>query len=563
MSNRLLNNDAAPSEHDRHARGKDAGSANSGAIGTTEDAPSRRRVCSEGRGFVVQQPPKAVLALDQGTTSSRALVFARDGSILAAAQEAIPQQYPQPGWVEQDPEDIWRTQLRCARSALQQSGLEAGDLAAVGIANQRETALLWDAESGSPLGNAIVWQCRRTADRCEQLKSQGFGPLVEARTGLRLDPYFSATKLEWLLANRPGAGALLKQGRLRAGTIDSFLVWRLTGGARHVTDYTNASRTMLLDLETLTWSDELLQLFGVPRSVLPALSPSSGTVGTTDPELLGAPVPIAGVAGDQQAALFGQAAFRPGDCKNTYGTGCFLLMNVGSRPVPPQRGLLSTVAWVLGTRAAKPGVALPRPGAVTYALEGSDFKAGGAAQWLRDATRIISEPGEIGPLAAQVPDNGGVCFVPALTGLGTPYWDARARGLLIGLTRGTKPEHLARATEEAICFQTREVLEAMVHASGVDVGALRADGGAAKDDFLMQLQADVLAVPVERPRIQETTALGAAALAGLAVGFWSEDELAGLAGTERVFTPAMADTERDRLYREWQRAVQRSLGWAS
>ena len=489
------------------------------------------------------------MALDQGTTSSRALVFAHDGNILASAQEAIPQHYPKPGWVEQDPEDIWETQLRCARSALQQSGLEAENLAAVGIANQRETVLLWDAESGSPLGNAIVWQCRRTTDRCEQLKRQGFEPLVEARTGLRLDPYFSATKLEWLLANRPGAGALLTQGRLRAGTIDSFLIWRLTGGHRHVTDYSNASRTMLLDLRTLDWADDLLELFGVPRSVLPALCPSSAVIGTTDPEWLGAAVPIAGVAGDQQAALFGQAAFEPGDCKNTYGTGCFLLMNVGSRPVRPQHGLLSTVAWVLDT--------------VTYALEGSVFMAGGAAQWLLDATGIISEPGEIGPLAARAPDNDGVYFVPALTGLGAPYWDAYARGLLIGLTRGTRPEHLARATEEAICFQTRVVVEAMVRASGVDVNALRTDGGAARDDFLMQLQADLLAVPVERPRIQETTALGAATLAGLAVEFWSKDELARLAGTERVFTPAMAGTERDRLFGEWQRAVQRSLGWAS
>lgn len=511
----------------------------------------------------------AVLALDQGTTSSRAIVFGRDGTILATAQEPFPQHYPEPGWVEHNPEDIWDTQLRSARAALAQAGLRAGDLAAIGIANQRETALLWDAGTGASLGNAIVWQCRRTAERCDELKRAGHEPAVTARTGLRLDPYFSATKLEWLLAHREGAAGLLAQGRLRAGTIDSFLIWRLTGGSTHVTDYSNASRTMLLDLETLDWADDLLGLFGVPRGILPRLCPSSGFVAMTDPEILGAAVPIAGVAGDQQAALFGQGALRPGDCKNTYGTGCFLLMNVGSRPVRPERGLLSTVAWVVEAPGAAPGAsaAVGSSGggadpAVTYALEGSVFMGGGAVQWLRDGLGIITASEEIGPLAARAPHNDGVYFVPALTGLGAPYWDPYARGLLIGLTRGTKPEHLARATEEAICYQTRAVLDAMRQTSGVDIAGLRADGGASGDDFLLQLQADILGVPVIRPRLQETTAWGAAALAGLAIGFWSEWDIAALGGTDRVFTPTMEPAERERLYADWERAVQRALDWS-
>lgn len=537
-----------------------------------------------------------MMALDQGTTSSRAIVFGHDGTVLGTAQEAFPQHYPQPGWVEHDPEDIWRTQLSCARLSLERAGLQGADLAAIGVTNQRETVLLWDADTGKTLGNAIVWQCRRTADRCEELEKAGFGPTVAAKTGLRLDPYFSATKIEWLLANREGARELAAKGRLRAGTIDSFLIWRLTGGREHATDYGNASRTMLLDLHTLDWADDLLDVFGVSRSILPRLCPSSAMIGTTDPALLGAAVPITGVAGDQQAALFGQGAWRAGDCKNTYGTGCFLLMSVGAHPVPPEQGLLSTVAWVLGPEAgsavspasaavraagaaheaaagwsaatggagaAQDGASAQRTGAsVTYALEGSVFMGGGAAQWLHEALGIIAAPADVGPLAAQAADNGGVYFVPALTGLGAPYWDPYARGLLIGLTRGTRPEHLARATEEAICLQTRAVLDAMRAASGVAITSLRADGGAAGDDFLLQLQADLLGTPVVRPRMRESTALGAAALAGLAAGFWSEGDIAGLAGTDRTFSPAMNQKERDRLYTEWQRAVERSLGWA-
>ncbi len=500
------------------------------------------------------------------------MVFGHDGRILGVAQETFPQHYPHPGWVEHDPEDIWETQLRSCRTALQLAGVKAQDLAAIGIANQRETVLLWDAETGDSLGNAIVWQCRRTADRCAQLHGDGLEPTIQARTGLRIDPYFSATKIEWLLANREGATDLLSAGRLRAGTIDSFLVWRLTDGRHHVTDCSNASRTMLLDLHSLEWADDLLDLFGVPRKILPQVCPSSALVGVTDPAWLGAEVPIAGLAGDQQAALFGQGALQRGSCKNTYGTGCFMLMNMGSRPAPPEQGLLSTVAWSLGPRRRGAGETAAARDTdrtedtgevrVTYALEGSVFMAGGAIQWLRDALGIVASSAEVGPLAAQAHDNGGVYFVPGLTGLGTPYWDPYARGLLIGLTRGTRPEHLARATEEAVCFQTRAVLDAMNETSGAQVAALQVDGGAATDDILLQIQADILGIPVVRPRILETTALGAAALAGLAVGFWSETDVAQLAGTDRVFQPAMEPDERDRLYHEWRRAAERALGWA-
>ncbi len=496
-----------------------------------------------------------IMAIDQGTTSSRALVFARDGRLLASAQEPFAQHFPQPGWVEHDPEEIWATQLRCCRLALEQSGLEAGDLAGIGIANQRETVLLWDAETGAPLANAIVWQDRRTAERCAELEAAGWAARIAGTTGLRLDPYFSATKLEWLLANRPGARELLRSGRLRAGTIDSFLVWRLTGGRAHVTDFSNASRTLLLDLHTLDWAPEMLGLFGIPRDILPRLRPSSGAITATDPALFGTSVPIAGIAGDQQAALFGQGAFEAGGSKNTYGTGCFLLANTGDRPAPAAGGLLSTVAWVLDD-----------PGAgrtVRYALEGSVFSGGAAVQWLRDGLGLVADSAEIGPLASQVPDSGDVHYVPALTGLGAPYWDPDARGLLIGMTRGTTKAHIARAAEEAICFQTAAVLDAIGACAGVGIRSLRVDGGAAGDDFLLRLQADLTGIPVVRPRILETTALGAAALAGLAVGFWSEGEVAALAGVDRVFEPRMSADERAARRARWEQAVERSRGWAS
>ncbi len=495
-----------------------------------------------------------IMAIDQGTTSSRALVFAHDGTVLAAAQEPFPQHFPQPGWVEHDPEEIWATQLRCCRMALELSGLQPAELAAIGIANQRETVLLWDAETGAPLGNAIVWQCRRTAERCAALESAGYAGRVAALTGLRLDPYFSATKLEWLIANRPGAHDLLQQGRLRAGTIDSFLVWRLTSGRSHVTDYSNASRTMLLDLHRLDWAEAMLELFMVPRRVLPDPCPSSGVVATTDPGLFGAAIPIAGIAGDQQAALFGQGALEAGGSKNTYGTGCFLLVNTGERPAPAENGLLSTVAWVLGDADGGRRV--------RYALEGSVFSGGAAVQWLRDGLGLVSAAAEIGPLAAQVPDSGDVYFVPALTGLGAPYWDPDARGLLIGMTRGTTRQHIARAAEEAICFQTAAVLEAVARTASLGIEVLRVDGGAARDDFLLQLQADLSGVPVVRPRILETTALGAAALAGLAVGFWSEAEVATLAGEDRVFEPRISADERTARRARWEQAVEGARGWA-
>jgi glycerol kinase len=510
---------------------------------------------------------KGIMAIDQGTTSSRAVIFAHDGAILASAQEAFAQHYPQPGWVEHDPEEIWATQLRCCRLALERSGLDAADLAALGIANQRETVLLWDADTGAPLGNAIVWQCRRTAERCAELETAAWGDRVAALTGLRLDPYFSASKIEWLLANRPGAKDLLRRGRLRAGTIDSFLVWRLTGGRSHVTDFSNASRTMLLDLGRLEWAGEMLELFGLPPSMLPELRASSGVVAMTDRSVFGVAVPIAGIAGDQQAALFGEGGLEKGASKNTYGTGCFLLVNTGDRPAAARNGLLSTVAWVLDSPGAATGdasgaAARTAGRRVTYALEGSVFAAGAAVQWLRDGLGLVADAGEIGPLAAQVADSGDVYFVPALTGLGAPYWDPHARGLLIGLTRGTARAHIARAAEEAVCFQVGAILDAMGRTAGIAIESLRVDGGAVGDDFLLQLQANLAGVQVVRPRIRETTALGAAALAGVAVGYWSEAEVAGLAGVDRVFEPRMSPDERLSRQARWEQAVERARGWA-
>jgi glycerol kinase len=495
--------------------------------------------------------PVALMALDQGTTSSRALVFDRGGRMLGSSQREFAQHFPHAGWVEHDPEDIWSTQIDTAREALAASGLRADQLAAIGVANQRETVLLWDAKTGSALGNAIVWQCRRTAERCETLRRAGYEATIKGKTGLRLDPYFSATKLEWLLKARPEASRLLQQGRLRAGTIDSFLIWRLTGSSRHVTDFTNASRTMLFNLETLDWDPELLRLFGVPREILADPVPSAGPVGVVEPSWLGAPVPIAGLAGDQQAALFAQACFAKGEVKNTYGTGCFLLMNVGDRPLPSHNDLLTTIAWGLG----------PGRERIAYALEGSVFTAGAAVQWLRDGLGIIRSSSDVQSLAATVPNNGGVYFVPALTGLGAPFWDPDARGMLIGITRGTTGAHVARATEEAIACQTRAVVEAMRADSGTVTPALKVDGGAARDNLLMQLQADLLGIPVRRHRLLESTAFGAAALAGVAVGFWSLDDVAELGGDDETFEPHMDRVERDRLYAEWSRAAGRSLGW--
>jgi glycerol kinase len=493
---------------------------------------------------------KAVLALDQGTTSSRAIAFDRSGSVLAVAQKEFRQIFPQPGWVEHDAREIWSSQREVAAQTIAQAGLAAGDIAAIGITNQRETTVLWDRATGEPLANAIVWQDRRTASRCDTLRQAGHERLFQERTGLVLDAYFSGTKLAWLLDHVPHAREKARQGRLAFGTIDSWLAWNLTAGARHVTDASNAARTLLFNIHTLDWDDELLALLDIPRSVLPELVDSSGRFGTTGCEHLPRGIAIAGVAGDQQAALFGQACHRPGMAKNTYGTGCFLLMNTGSVPSPSRHRLLTTVAWRVGASAQ-------------YALEGSVFIAGAAVQWLRDGLGIITRSDEVGPLAASVPDSGDVFFVPALSGLGSPYWDPHARGTIVGITRGTTRAHLARATLDAIAFQSAELLEAMASDSGIALTELRVDGGATANDLLMQTQADLLGVPVVRPRITETTALGAAYLAGLAVGFWKDEaEIASLWARDRAFEPRMPrDVARARLA-QWRRAVERSRDWS-
>jgi len=492
-----------------------------------------------------------VMALDQGTTSSRAIVFDRRGLPVASHQQEFRQIYPQPGWVEHDPPDLWRTQLACAQAALKAAGIAARDLAAIGIANQRETTLLWERASGAALGPAIVWQDRRTAAACAALRAQGREAQVTAATGLLLDPYFSGTKLAWLLDHIPGARARAERGELAFGTVDSWLLWQLTGGAVHATDVSNASRTLLLNLHTLAWDDELLALFNVPRAVLPQVVPSSALLGQTRADLLGAPVPITGIAGDQQAATFGQACFAAGMAKNTYGTGCFLLMNVGAAPQPSANRLLATALW---QRAGAPAV---------YALEGSVFVGGAVVQWLRDGLQLFGRAEEVEALAAQVPDSGGVMLVPAFTGLGAPYWDAQARGLMIGMTRGTTRAHVARAALESIALQSADVLAAMQKDAQQPITQLRVDGGAARNDLLMQMQADLSGVPVVRPRVTETTALGAAYLAGLATGVWaSQEEIAALWQVDRRFEPAIDEDARAERLTRWQRAVQRAREWA-
>ncbi|MGD8472728.1 MAG: glycerol kinase GlpK [Anaerolineae bacterium] len=492
-----------------------------------------------------------ILALDQGTTSSRAILFGRDGTVVSTAQEEFPQIYPHPGWVEHDPEAIWSTQVRTARESLGRAGLEASQVAAIGITNQRETTVVWDRETGEPLYNAIVWQCRRTADLCDQLRDDGWADPIRARTGLVVDAYFSGTKLAWLLDHVPGLREKAERGEALFGTVDSFLIWRLSGGKHHVTDISNASRTMLYNIHALQWDDEILDRLGIPQAMLPAVRPSSQVYGVAESGLLGAEVPIAGAAGDQQAALFGQTCYEPGQVKNTYGTGCFLLLNTGGQAVASERGLLTTIAWQLGQDAA-----------VTYALEGSVFIAGAAIQWLRDGLGIIAHAAETEALAGEVDDTGGVYFVPAFVGLGAPYWDSYARGAIVGLTRGTDRRHLARAALEAICYQSRDLLEAMTADSGIHLEAMRADGGAAANNLLMQLQADLLGVTVQRPAVTETTALGAAYLAGLAVGYWSSlEEIAAQWQVDAEFVPAMSRDQRDVLYAGWQRAVGRARGW--
>jgi glycerol kinase len=492
---------------------------------------------------------KAVLALDQGTTSSRALAFGRDGAILASAQQEFRQIFPQPGWVEHDAEEIWRTQRETAAQALDRAGLSAGDVAAIGITNQRETTVLWDRRTGKPVAPAIVWQDRRTASRCDALRQAGLEPLFARKTGLLLDAYFSGTKLAWLLDHVDPGRERARAGELAFGTIDAWLLWNLSGGKRHATDATNASRTLLFDIHAQAWDDELLAALDIPRAILPEVVDSSGVVATTDCDGLPRGLAVAGIAGDQQAALFGQACHRPGMAKNTYGTGCFLLMNTGDVPAQSRHRLVSTVAWRYG-------------GHTRYALEGSVFIAGAAIQWLRDGLGIIAQASDVNALAASVPDTGGVHFVPALSGLGAPYWDPHARGAIVGLTRGSTRAHLARASLEAIAFQSAELIEAMSADSGVTLSELRVDGGATASDLLMQVQADLLGVPVVRPRVTETTALGAAYLAGLAVGFWKDEaQIAALWSRDRVFEPSIGRDEAATRLATWKRAVERARAW--
>jgi glycerol kinase len=486
---------------------------------------------------------KVLLALDQGTTSSRALLFDESGTQLAMAQRELRQIFPRPGWVEHDPLEIWESQLAVAREALAAGGVAAGDVAAIGITNQRETVVVWERAGGRPIANAIVWQDRRTAAACDRLRRDGLEGRIAERTGLTLDPYFSATKLAWLLDRTPGARAAAAAGRLAFGTVDAWLIWNLTGGAVHATDVTNASRTLLYDLDSGGWDGELLRCFDIPAEVLPAIRGSAEVYGETGAELFGAPIPIAGVAGDQQAALFGQACFAPGMAKNTYGTGAFLLVNTGARPVRSRHGLLASPAWRVAGRTE-------------FALEGSVFVAGAAVQWLRDGLGAIDAAPEIEALAASVPDSGGVVLVPAFTGLGAPHWAAGARGALLGLTRGTTAAHIARATLEGIAHQVADVLAAMAVDTGGALRELRVDGGAAAHDLLLQMQADLSGVPVVRPKVLETTALGAACLAGLTVGVFRDlDEIAARWQAERRFEPALGDAERRAARERWARAV--------
>jgi glycerol kinase len=486
-----------------------------------------------------------VLALDQGTTSSRALLFDRAGRVRAGAQREFQQHFPQPGWVEHDAEEIWRSQLDAISEAMKNARVDASAIAAIGITNQRETTLLWDRATGVPLHRAIVWQDRRTAALCEQLRASGHEAMVSARTGLLLDPYFSATKLRWLLDHIPGARERARRGELAFGTIDTWLAWKLTGGRLHVTDASNASRTLLYDVHRGAWDEQLLTLFDVPREVLPTVGNSSAAIGETDREWLGAPVIIGGIAGDQQAATFGQACLTPGMAKCTYGTGCFMLMNTGHRPMASTHRLLTTVAWQLDEH-------------LSYALEGGVFMGGAIVQWLRDGLGIIHSSADVEALASTVPDSGGVTLIPAFVGLGAPWWQPDARAALVGMTRGTGRGHIARAALDAIGLQCAELFAAMERDSSIRLTQLRVDGGAARNDLLMQIQADVLGVPVVRPQVTETTALGAAFLAGLAVGFWkSPEECAACWRAERSFDPAISDSARRARLDQWQHEIRR------
>ncbi len=490
-----------------------------------------------------------VLSLDQGTTSSRAIIFDHDGQVASLAQQEFPQIYPAPGLVEHDPEAIWSSQLEVARAAISQARISATDIVAIGITNQRETTVVWEKDTGKPVYNAIVWQSRLTVPICDELKAKGFDQEIRKRTGLVTDAYFSGTKVKWILDNVPGVRDKAERGEVLFGTIDTFLMWRLSKGRIHATDPSNASRTLLYNIYEGVWDETILAELGIPRTMLPEVRPSSGAFGTADAEFFGTELPLAGVAGDQQAATFGQACFEVGMAKNTYGTGSFLLLNTGEQGMSSQNGLLTTLGWGLGDT-------------ITYMLEGSIFVTGAAVQWLRDGLQVIEQSVDVESLAASVPDNGGVYLVPAFVGLGAPYWDSHARGTIIGLTRGSTAAHIARATLESICYQTRDVAEAMHADSGVEMKTLRVDGGAASNNLLMQFQADILGVSVQRPRVAETTALGAAYLAGLATGFWRDQrEVAEQWAIDRVFEPQMSADQREQLYATWKRAVERSQRW--
>ncbi len=492
---------------------------------------------------------KYIMALDSGTTSNRCILFDHSGRVCSVAQKEFTQIFPKPGWVEHDADEIFATQLEVARQAMANIGANASDIAAIGITNQRETTVVWNKYTGRPVCNAIVWQCRRTADYCDSLRSRGLEDVIRCKTGLVIDPYFSGTKIHWILEHIPGAREAAGRGELLFGTVETWLIWKLTGGRVHVTDYSNASRTMLFNINTLSWDEEILDLLQIPATMLPTAVPSSGAVGHTEPAFFGAPVAIAGAAGDQQAALFGQTCFAPGDAKCTYGTGAFLLMNTGKKPIYSQNGLVTTIAWGLN-------------GQVDYALEGSIFVAGAAIQWLRDELRFVESASDSEYMARKVPDTNGCYVVPAFTGLGAPYWDAQARGTIVGLTRGVNKYHIIRATLDSITYQVHDVLSAMAADSGICLSQLKVDGGASANNYLMQTQSDISAAPVLRPQCVETTAMGAAYLAGLAVGYWKDtDEIRANWAVDREFRPQLSQTDRDDRLRHWKKAVDCARAW--
>lgn len=493
---------------------------------------------------------KYVMALDAGTTSNRCILFNVKGEVCAVAQKEFRQIFPKPGWVEHDANEIWSTQLGVAVEAMQSVGATAADIAAIGITNQRETTILWDKNTGDPVYNAIVWQCRRTSEYCDELKAQGYTDKIREKTGLVIDAYFSGTKIKWILDHVEGVRERAEKGEILFGNVESWLIWKLTRGKVHVTDYSNASRTMIFNINTLEWDDEILSILNIPKQILPRPMPSSCVYGETDSTFFGGSIPIGGAAGDQQAALFGQACFEMGEAKNTYGTGCFMLMNTGEKPVFSKNGLVTTIAWGLD-------------GKVNYALEGSIFVAGAAIQWLRDEMRIVDTAPDSEYMAENVPDTNGCYVVPAFTGLGAPYWDQYARGCIVGLTRGVNKKHVVRATLESLAYLTNDVLKAMQEDSNIDLASLKVDGGASMNNFLMQFQSDIVNVPVNRPACIETTAMGASYLAGLAVGFWSSTEdVKKNWQISKVFNPTMPEEERAKKLKGWKKAVTRSFDWA-